>query len=776
MLSALFSKNILNYPILLSVVFLSILIGSQTFGNNFSSTPSSIDNIIYNKQFKLKLSDKEKDWLQKNPVITLGIDRAFPPFGSITKDKKYVGFTADIMRIIEHRLGFKFDIKTDTPWNETIKMAKAGEINMISALVDSKQRQKFLNFSKSYIKNPTIIVNDTDNNGYIGSLKNLKGHTVAIERGSYSASVLSLEHPDIKLLPVKNTSMALSLVATGSADAYVGNGVTSSYLIRKLGYHNLSYSGQTEYSSSHSIGFIKGNENLEIIVKKALSSISKQELETIANYWFGMKTHSVVSKKSAIGIGLGLISLMIFLAIWAISLRKSKSALKVSHNIIEKQSEVDYLTGLGNRRQFYKRLNSLVGKFQTSQSDNPFTLLCLDLDLFKEVNDNLGHAIGDLLLIEVAKRLSTCDQYGMACEASRIGGDEFMIILPDLIEKSTLEKVVSSLQAKLSDTFDIAGNSINITTSIGITRYPIDTKIAQQLIINGDQAMYASKKKGRNCHSYFDKKMQAESQYKSNLTRDLRTALSKEQFTLHYQPIIHLKDNSITKAEALIRWNHPSRGLVSPAEFIPLAEESGLINDIGDWVFKTAIEHTSKIQKNLDSTFQMTINTSPMQYRKNGVNVLSWFDYLRSHNLNGENIIVEITEGVLMEAKDSVIKRLFQLRDLNVGVAIDDFGTGYSSLSYLKRFDIDYLKIDRSFVKNLAIGSDDVVLVQAIIVMAHQLGIEVVAEGIETKIQNDILIEAGCDYGQGFYFSKPLDETAFLELIDNWKEDRLISV
>jgi EAL domain-containing protein (putative c-di-GMP-specific phosphodiesterase class I) len=282
--------------------------------------------------------------------------------------------------------------------------------------------------------------------------------------------------------------------------------------------------------------------------------------------------------------------------------------------------------------------------------------------------------------------------------------------------------------------------------------------------------MYFAKKKGRNCYSYFNKTMQEEAQYKTSLTRDLKKAIRKQQFTLHYQPIIELATNKINKAEALIRWNHPERGLVSPVEFIPLAEEVGVINEIGDWTFKEAIDHTADIQSLFKNDFKMTINTSPLQYRKNGMNVSSWFDYLHSHGLSGDNIIVEITEGVLMEATESVIQRLFQLRDLNVGVAIDDFGTGYSSLSYLKKFDIDYLKIDRSFVQNLAVDSDDLVLIQAIIVMAHQLGIKVVAEGIETRTQKELLVAAGCDFGQGFYFSKPVDANSFIELLQHWEK------
>ncbi len=769
--SAKFStKYSTSFLVTLLTIFLSLFVGVKTFGKSFQNTESSVKSIIFSDQFKISLSEKERVWLDQHPVIKLGIDRAFPPFGSINEENEYIGFSADMMKMIEHRLGLKFDIKIDAPWNKTMEMAKAGEIDMISALVHSNKREEFLSFSDPYIKNPTIIINDAEKNGYIGSLKNLNGLKVAIERGSYSAGVLSQEYPLIKLIQVRNTSQALSLVAIGQADAYVGNGVTASYLIRSLGYHNLSYAGQTEYSSSHSIGFIKQNEILANIVQKALASISKKDIEIISNYWFGVNNHSLIHKNTVIKAGLAFMVLFIFLGLWVMSLRNSKKSLKVSQNEIKNQSEIDSLTGIGNRRKFYSYLDEIINR--SEERSSCFTLFFLDLDLFKEVNDILGHAIGDLLLVEVSKRLTACVDNDLGCVA-RIGGDEFMVILPDVTDKATIEETIKCVQVELDRVFNIKGNVINITTSIGVTRYPHDSKDAEQLIINSDQAMYASKKKGRNCHSYFDKKMFEETQYKCKLTSDLRQAVSKDQFTLHYQPIIDLKNNSITKAEALIRWDHPERGLVSPLEFIPLAEEAGIINEIGDWVFKSAIDHTAKIQERSDQFFQMTINTSPVQYTKNGMDVPAWFEYLSTRGLSGENIIVEITEGVLMEARESVVKRLFQLRDLKVGVAIDDFGTGYSSLSYLKKFDIDYLKIDQSFVKNLKLGSDDVVLIQAIIVMAHQLGIKVVAEGIETKAQMDILIANGCDYGQGYYFSKPLDGAKFLDFYESWDKGLL---
>ena len=448
------------------------------------------------------------------------------------------------------------------------------------------------------------------------------------------------------------------------------------------------------------------------------------------------------------------------------SLRQKSNNLITNQETLQHQSEIDYLTGLGNRRKFNSHLENIIQLNHSRQK--PFSLFFLDLDLFKEVNDSLGHAIGDLLLVLASKRISTCVREYDGFVA-RVGGDEFIIILSEIESKNTLDEIVGCILSSLNQPFFIEGNEILITASIGITRFPQDADNAKQLIINSDQAMYHSKKIGRNCYSYFDKFMFTENQYKASLIRDLRTATNEEKFKLHYQPIIDFSNNKITKAEALIRWNHPERGFVSPAEFIPLAEESGQINTIGDWTFKEAIDDTVLICNEHYHDFQMTINTSPLQYRKNGMDVPFWCKYMDARGLSGKNIVVEITEGILMESSQSVINNLFKLRDQNINIAIDDFGTGYSSLSYLKKFDVDFLKIDQSFIKNMTTEPNDIALVQAIIVMAHQLGIKVIAEGIETEEQRNILVDAGCDYGQGFYFSKALELKDLLVFLDDWK-------
>ena len=291
--------------------------------------------------------------------------------------------------------------------------------------------------------------------------------------------------------------------------------------------------------------------------------------------------------------------------------------------------------------------------------------------------------------------------------------------------------------------------------------YPEDGQELSQLLRNADQAMYAAKNKGRNCYSFFTQSMQIALTARSAMISDLRGALAKHELKLVYQPIVELASGRIYKAEALLRWHHPQRGLVSPAEFVSLAEESGLINEIGDWVFHTAAAQVGSWRKTLHADFQISINKSPLQFLDTRHNPADWVGFLQSAGLPGQAIVVEITEGLLLEASQKTAQHLLVFRDAGVQVAIDDFGTGYSALSYLKKFDIDYLKIDQSFVRNLSAKSSDFVLCEAIIVMAHKLGLKVIAEGVETELQRDLLTSVGCDYGQGYLFAKPMSPKAF---------------
>jgi diguanylate cyclase (GGDEF)-like protein/PAS domain S-box-containing protein len=430
---------------------------------------------------------------------------------------------------------------------------------------------------------------------------------------------------------------------------------------------------------------------------------------------------------------------------------------KASEEQIWQQANFDHLTGLPNWRMFHDRLEQEIKK--SRRTGLPLAVMFLDLDHFKEVNDTLGHAKGDILLNEAAQRLLGCVRESDT--VARFGGDEFVLILSDLGDSDSVERINECILQKLSAPFRLGEISVYVSVSIGVTIYPSDATEIEALLRNADQAMYAAKNSGRNRFSYYTQAMQLVAQNRMSLSNDLHNALAGNQFWVAYQPIVEFGTGSIHKAEALIRWQHPERGLVSPAEFIPIAEQSGLIVQIGDWVFRQAALQAKRWQSISGREIQIGINKSPIQFRNDADIHSDWFGYLKELGVSGSNVAVEITEGLLMDASNTIVRKLLAFRDNGIQVALDDFGTGYSSLSYLKKFDIDYIKIDQSFVRNLVAGSSDLALCEAMIMMAHKLGIKVIAEGVETPEQRDLLIAAGCDYGQGYLFSKPLPAKDF---------------
>lgn len=424
---------------------------------------------------------------------------------------------------------------------------------------------------------------------------------------------------------------------------------------------------------------------------------------------------------------------------------------------IWKQANFDPLTHLPNRRMFHDRLEQHARMLQ--RSGQPMALMLIDLDHFKEVNDSLGHDMGDCLLIDAAHRITTCLR--AADTVARLGGDEFIIILPGTDDLDMIGKVAQSIINRLTEPFILGANMAYISASIGISLYPNDTTELDVLFKNADMAMYLAKNGGRNQYRYFTPDLQVSAQKRLHLTNDLRQALAETQFQVYYQPIVDLRTGQIHKAEALIRWLHPERGMINPAEFIQLAEETGLIVPIGDWVFKQAVRQAMYWRATYDEAFQISVNISPVQIRYADIELLAWHDDLSQQGLPGDSIAIEITEGMLLNAEPETNSKLLQFRDAGIQVSIDDFGTGYSSLAYLKRFDIDYLKIDRSFVQNLGEDADNLALCEAIIMMAHKLGLKVIAEGVETTVQRDLLANAKCDYAQGYLYSKPVAPDRF---------------
>jgi diguanylate cyclase (GGDEF)-like protein/PAS domain S-box-containing protein len=436
---------------------------------------------------------------------------------------------------------------------------------------------------------------------------------------------------------------------------------------------------------------------------------------------------------------------------------------KKSEEVIWNQANFDPLTGLPNRRMF---LNSLDHEIKSSSRQSQLlALMFLDLDKFKEVNDTLGHDKGDILLIEAARRISNCVRE--TDMVARLGGDEFTVILPNLDSTGNVERVARKIIEVLSQSFDLAGDEVLIGASVGIALYPCDAGSSEELMNYADQAMYQAKAGGRNRFCYFTQTLQEFSQKRSLLIKDMRIALSDGQFELYYQPIIELAGGGIHKAETLIRWRHPTLGLVSPAEFIPLAEETRMIAEIGDWVFREVAKQAKHLRANHDPRFQISINKSPVQFRTDQIYVQDWLAFIGSLDLSNQAIVIEITEDLLQDATEQVTNRLREYRNAGLQLSLDNFGAGYSSLAYLNRFDIDYLKIAQTFIRNMETDSNEIALCEAIILMAHRLGLKVIAEGVETSSQHDVLVAAGCDYVQGFLYSRPLPLAKLEDLLSS---------
>lgn len=439
------------------------------------------------------------------------------------------------------------------------------------------------------------------------------------------------------------------------------------------------------------------------------------------------------------------------------------TARKKTDELIWKQANFDTLTDLPNRKMLHDKLRLAMSRARTTGTH--VALAFLDLDHFKDVNDSLGHHSGDELLKQAAERIEACLRKGDT--VGRQGGDEFMIIITDLDNAVTADRVCMRIMSELGKTFMLQDDVVNVTASLGVTLFPQDGDTTSQMFKNADMAMYEAKSRGRNQHCWFKQSMQEKVALRQRLSRELSEAVDLQQFSLVYQPIVNLHNGAVCKAEALIRWDHPERGQISPADFIPFAEDTGAIDAIGDWVFETAIRQADQWRNDYGDDFQITINVSPVQFLSDGSGLSQWSERLERMKLQGKSLVVEITEGLLMDACGTVTQRLNAFQEGGIQVALDDFGTGYSSLAYLKKFDIDYVKIDRTFVSNLGPDTDERALCDAIVVMAHRLGLKVIAEGIETPEQYHLLAEAGCDYGQGYLFGKPVEPAQFKSAMAN---------
>ncbi|HEY6926742.1 MAG TPA: EAL domain-containing protein, partial [Steroidobacteraceae bacterium] len=420
----------------------------------------------------------------------------------------------------------------------------------------------------------------------------------------------------------------------------------------------------------------------------------------------------------------------------------------------------DALTGLPNRVLLEDRMHRAIE--QAKRTGGGFAVCVIDLDRFKLINDSLGHHAGDTLLKHVARCLKSTLR--TVDTAVRFGGDEFVLILDGARSKGETDRVTRAITEALNVTVRIGEHEIHTSASIGLAFYPADGTTIETLSAHADAAMYSAKKRGGIAVEYYASGMELASEDRVKLEADLHRALQRQQFALHYQPKFNSGLRRIHSAEALIRWRHPERGLVSPDRFIPLAEESGLIVPIGEWVLHEACRQVRAWQDQGLPALRLAVNISGVQFRR--VDLVDTVEHaLREAAIDARSLEIELTETAVMSDPEESVDTLQRLSRMGVIVSVDDFGTGYSSMSYLRRFPIDKLKIDRSFIANVLTSTDDAAIVQAIISLAHSLRLKVVAEGVESAEQLQFLQKHGCDHYQGYYFSKPVDAGTFTEML-----------
>jgi len=446
------------------------------------------------------------------------------------------------------------------------------------------------------------------------------------------------------------------------------------------------------------------------------------------------------------------------------------NALKLQEDRLRHMAYYDPLTSLPNRRSFNEKLDRILKRSQ--RRDTKAALLFIDLDHFKRINDSIGHSRGDRLLVEIAKRLTMelrkdnsvnyltednsedFDDAELGTEISRLGGDEFTVVLSDVPDIAHVERIAKRILNSLSEPIPMQSHNPVVTPSIGVALFPRDGTDPDTLVKNADTAMYEAKAAGRACYRFYDEEMNATAFEQLTMEEDLRHALKNDELELLYQPQVDITSGLAESMEALIRWKHPQRGMISPTVFIPVAENTGLIIELGEWVLEEVARHCSYWDTLPIKKFRVCVNISPRQFHQNDLSAFLR-EFLKKSGLDPSRLELEFTESVIMTDAEINIVKLNELKDLGFDLAVDDFGTGYSSLSYLKRFPIDTLKIDQSFVADLD-SADGAAIIDAILALAKALKLRVIAEGIQTKDQLRYLVKKQCQLLQGYYFSPPI--------------------
>lgn len=713
---------------------------------------------------EINLSAAERAWIKQHRNIRLGIDPEFAPF-EFMSNGQYQGMASDYIKLLNQRLNLNMQVVPDISWEEATQRAREGSIDVLPAVGLTAERQQFLHYTEPYLQFHRVIVTRTDA-GFIARLEDIDRRPIAVQSHSSHHGFLK-EHSQAPLKIFPSQQEALLAVSGGQVDAFVGNVASVTYWIRKLNLTNLKIAAPVS-SDVQSLHFAvrKDWPELRSILQKGLNSISPRQQKLISEKWLSVDYDPVVDYRLLWQLAIAFSLLVVAVFIWNMMLNRQ---VRLRTSQLDYTANYDRLSGLPNRVLIMDRLKQALSDAKRNRSK--LALLSIDINDFKKVNEGFDHKTGDQLIQALSQRLK--DTLRDSDSIGHLGADHFLVIQNQFSQAADAALLAEKLLSVFEESYVINGNDINVSAGAGIAIYPDDSNNLEELLKHASAATYHAKNRLQESYAFYTKNLMLNVSRGIELDRHMRNALARQEFVVFYQPKVDAQSREIVSFEALLRWFNPDLGLVSPAEFIPIAEKNGIIESLGYFVIEQALSQLSQWQQRFDPELSMAVNLSPVQFLGHDL-VPQIESALLKNSLSGRSVEFEITEGVLLaDARGgysqaehpSVEQQLNQLASLGISLSMDDFGTGYSSMSYLRKYKFDLLKIDGEFIHDLVNDESDQKLVSATIAMAHGLGMKVVAERIETEPQRAWLANARCDYLQGWLFSKAASAEDITQLL-----------
>ena len=712
------------------------------------------------------LTEQESNWLRKHPVIRLGVDSSFAPYEYLDNQQGYSGLCADYIKLLSQQLNIRFEITPLAARPALLNAIDARQQDMLGCspaqYSASAKRAQAIDYTEAFISRPLVIVTGEDI-GFVGDAYNLRDKSVAVQRGYSAQNYLQAMHPELPLKLFDDAKTALTAVSTGEVFAYVGDMAVANRLMRRYGMDNLKISGQLARDLQLSIGVRDDWPELTAILNKTLAAISVAEQDAIHQKWITTPLGQSVDRSLlwTMGALIGLILLGVLA--WNRALRHQ---IRQRTELLLRQESYDRLTGLPNRLLAMDRFTQLMK--DSDHHRNQVAVLLIHIDRLKDITDVLGYDTSDQIVAEIALRLLVVA--GKDNTLAKLDSTEFVLLhrssgTNDMIDRA--EKIQAAVREDLSCT----DQPLQVTASIGIAVYPDNASHTLDLLRHAYSAMQQAKNNGGDSFSFFTDSLNRNVARRVQIEQHMYRAVKNQRFDVHYQPVIEVKTGKVVGVEALLRWRHSELGQISPEEFIPIAENNGLIRPLGQFVLRQAIMDIATVEQSLRIELKVAVNLSPAQLHDESF-IVDLKNLLKELQFPPQKVELEITEGILIESESNIANTLSRLHATGVSLSMDDFGTGYSSLFYLRKYPFDTLKIDREFIQDIQQGQPQNSLVSAATAMGQGLGLNVIAEGVETEQQLQHLQAIDCHYCQGYYFSEPLPYVELLRFLGQ-HQDRL---